>query len=154
MAFQFIYLTQDFYNDHASCSEIEKKSARPHVRMLVRVEGLDFAIPMRSHISHPHSFLTDKANGCGLDFSKAVLLTDPARYIDSQRAPHIRQNEFDALRGKEYVVEQGMKKYINTYRKALLKPEIPRNKQLLSCSTHQYYHAQILKKSPADSEKV
>ena len=105
MAFQFVFLNRQFYSDYADCSEIEQKPERPHVRILVRVENIDFAIPMRSHIRHPNAFITDPVNHCGLDYSKAVVMTDPAKYIDTTAVPHIRPNEFEALRGKEYIVE-------------------------------------------------
>lgn len=67
-----------------------------------------FAIPMRSHISHPYAYMTDKEKRCGVDYTKAVLVTDEARYIEQERKPHIRPNEFDALRGKEYKIKCGM----------------------------------------------
>lgn len=38
---------------------------------------------------------------CGVDFSKAVVITDD-KYIDMLTEPHIRENEFNALRGKDY----------------------------------------------------
>lgn len=143
MAYQFLFLTSDFYADYANCTEIEQKPDRPHVRVLIRAKNLDFAIPMRSHIRHPHAFLTDKINACGLDYTKAVVITKPARYIDSITCPHIRQQEFDCLRGKEYIIERGMAKYIDTYKKALLRPDIPRNATLLKYSTLQYFHKYI-----------
>lgn len=143
MAYQFLFLTSDFYADYANCTEIEQKPDRPHVRVLVHVSNLDFAVPMRSHINHPHAFLTDKANSCGLDYTKAVVIVDPIRYIDNTTRPHIRQQEFDYLRGKEYIIERGMLKYMQTYKKALQRPNIPRNATLLKYSTLQYFHKYI-----------
>ena len=145
MSFSFIFLTDSFYEDFKGCPEIEQKRDRPHVRLLVHVENLDFAIPMRSHIKHPNAFITDKENGCGIDYSKAVLITDPEKYIDCANRPRIRQNEFDALRGKEYLVEQGMLRYLKQYRKAFARPDIPRNAMLLKYSTLQYFNSYILK---------
>lgn len=144
MAFRFIFLTPEFYADYAQCPEIEQKVDRPHVRTLIHVEGLDFAIPLRSHINHPHALLTDETNKCGLDFSKAVIIVDAVRYIDAQRSPHIREHEFNSLRGKEHLVEQGMLRYLRAYRKALRHPEISRNATLLKYSTLQYFQEYII----------
>lgn len=97
-----------------------------------------FAIPMRSHISHPYAYMTDKEKRCGVDYTKAVLVTDEARYIEQERKPHIRPNEFDALRGKEYKIKCGMQKYIEVYQKAK-QSELARDKMLVRCSTLQYF---------------
>ena len=151
MAFTFVFLTDQFYEDYLSCAEIKQKRDRPHVRMLIRAEGLDFAIPMRSHIRHPNAYITNAKDSCGIDYSKAVVITDHARYIDTVKQPHIRQDEFDALRGKEYIVEQGMIRYLKQYRKALTKPDVPRNAMILKYSTLQYFHQYILKGSSDQS---
>ena len=144
MAFKFIFLTQQFYADYMACPEIEQKPDRPYVQVVLRIDDIDFAIPMRSHIKHPNAYITDEKNLCGLDYSKAIVLVDPARYIDISRKPRIRQNEFDALRGKEYIVEQGMRRYLKLYHRALLHPEIPRNAMLLRYSTLQYFEEHII----------
>ena len=78
---------------------------------------MKFAIPLRSDIHHPHVLWTDKNNHGGVDFSKAVVVEDD-KYIDKTREPHLRQNEFDALRGKDYKIKQKMEKYIMQYKKA------------------------------------
>ena len=140
MPFNFVFLTQQFYNDYVHCPEIEQKPTRPHLRMLIQVKGVTFAIPFRSNISHPNAFLTDPANKCGLDFSKAVVIVDPGKYIDATKSPRIRQNEFDALRGKERIVETGMLRYIKAYEKACKRPDVPRNAMLIKYSTLQYFN--------------
>ena len=63
---------------------------------------------MRSHIRHNFVLWTYKENGCGLDFSKAVIILDEKKYIDSDRKPIIRQNEFNSLKGKERIVYNKM----------------------------------------------
>lgn len=143
MAFQFFFLTQDFYSDYANCPEIEQKPTRPHIRVIVHAEGIDFAVPFRSHIDHPHAFLTDPLKKCGLDFSKAIVITDYNRYVDSQTKPRIRTLEFNALRGKEHIIEQGMLRYLRAYRKALKQPTVLRNEMLLRYSALQYFSEYI-----------
>ena len=139
MSYQFVFLTSQFYSDYKECPEIEQKPTRPHLRMLVELNGLTFAVPFRSNISHPHSLITDPERGCGLDFSKAVIICDPERYIVKSRKPRIRKNEFDALRGKERIVEARMLRYIRAYHNALKRPDVPRNAKLLEYSTLQYF---------------
>lgn len=139
MALRFIFLTSRFFEDYAHCPEIENKPDRPHIRICVTVGGVDFAIPMRSHIIHPHAFITDKARHCWLDYSKAIVLMRPDLYVDQQRQPRVRQNEFEMLRGKEYIIKRGMLRYINLYIKAKQQPDIPRNATLLRYSTLQCF---------------
>lgn len=139
MAFVFVFLTSRFYSDYSKCSEIEQKIDRPYIRIILNYNGVDFAIPLRSNIKHPHAFLTDRVRKCGLDFSKAVAIIDPSMYIDTSRQPVIRQSEFNFLRGKEFIVEQRFKKYVSDYKKALTQPNLPRNALLLRYSTLQYF---------------
>ncbi len=138
----FIFLSPAFYQDHADCPEIEQKSTRPYVCVQVTIAGVPFAVPLRSNINHPHVLWTDKAAKCGLDFSKAVVLKKPD-YIDPSRKPHIRQNEFDALRGKEFLVQQRLMQYIKSYKKAKRRLDVPRNQRLCQYSTLQYFEELI-----------
>lgn len=73
-----------------------------------------------------------------MDFSKTVVLAKSS-YIDTTRKPHIRQNEFDALRGKEHLVQQKLVQYIRAYKKAKMRPDIQRNQRLIQYSTLQYF---------------
>lgn len=135
---RFTFLSENFYAQHINCPEIEQKHDRPYVVTLVTIGTLTFAVPLRSHIRHKHAYWTDKENGCGLDFSKAVVLTGE-KDVDLTRAPHIRPNEFDALRGKDYEIKQGLLRYIRAYRKAKQRLDVPRNALLCRFSTLQYF---------------
>lgn len=136
---KFTFLTKEFYADYSSCKEIERKEHRPHIQLTIDVNGVLFCIPMRSNINHPHVLWTDKKNKCGIDFSKAVVITDRDRYLDHLNKPFIRQNEFDSLRGKEHIIEQKMIKYIRDYKMAKANLSIARNRMLVMCSTLQYF---------------
>lgn len=140
-----VFLTQAFYNDHKQCKEILHKDDRPHIQVTIKVSGLLFCVPLRSNINHPNVLWTDKENKCGLDFSKTVLITDSQRYIDDTRRPIIRQSEFDSLRGKEYIIETALKKYIAKYRKAKSMMHISRHRLLVEYSTLQYFEKYILR---------
>ena len=134
----FVFLSDKFYDDYSGCPEIEQKQKRPYIQIEVVVDGVLFGVPLRSSINHPHVLWTDKQNHCGVDFSKAVVISKPDDYIDTT-TPHIRQNEFDALRGKEHVIKNKLKKYISDYKKAKENPDLWRNKMLLKYSTLQYF---------------
>ena len=134
---KFIFLTQKFHDAYKNCTEIEKKTNRPYIQIVIEVNGTLFAIPLRSNIKHNHAFFTDKANRCGADYSKTVVITDPA-YIGSKK-PHIRENEFKELRKSEYEIKKGLKKYINNYKKASSNLNIDRNRMLCQYSTLQYF---------------
>lgn len=138
----FVFLSAKFYSDYANCAEIEKKEIRPYTQVYTAIGGYIFAIPLRSHIYHPYVLWTNKKDHCGLDFSKAVIILRPD-YIDNSRKPHVRQEEFESLRGKEYIIKQKMIKYINDYIKAKQRPEIDRNFKLFSFSTMQYFEQYI-----------
>ena len=138
-----MFLTKAFYKAHANCHEIERKETRPYIRIQVMVNGVLWGIPLRSHISHEYVLWTDKDNNCGIDFTKAVVITDPARYISATQ-PHIRSDEFKVLKKiDEHRVVQKLNQYIKAYKKAKERPEIPHNKQLLQYSTLQYFEKYI-----------
>lgn len=140
---KYIFLTEEFYNvyNNTDYPEIERKSDRPYVMIQIKISGVDFAISLRSGISHKHALWTDKANKCGVDYSKAVIIPD-SKYVDSKK-PHIRANEFKALLGKEYILKKGFEKYIEEYKKALMESHIERNRNLCKYSTLQYYHKEL-----------
>ena len=119
--------------------ELEKKEGRPYIVFLIHVDGHIWGLPFRSHIKHKYAFWTDEMNRCGIDYSKAVILDDPA-YIDRDSRPFLRPAEFEALRGNEYDVLKGFRRYLRLFKKAALSGN-PRYENLLRFSTLQnYYH--------------
>jgi protein AbiQ len=141
---RFLFLSEEFYLAYPSedYPEMEQKHNRPYIQVYVEIEGIQYAIPLRSDIHHPHVLWTDKKNHCGVDFSKAVVIADE-KYIDSSTDPHIRQDEFDALRGKDYKIKTKMEKYIEDYKMAKNDLRNPRNEQLVKYSTLQYFEAEL-----------
>ena len=136
----FVFLTDEFFSDYANCKEIEKKRDRPHIQITIQVGSNIFCIPLRSNINHKHVLWTDRPNKCGIDFSKAVIITDPLRYIDLNRRPYIRPNEFIVLKKvSDYEIRRRMLAYIAEYKQAKRRPDIPRNQTLIQCSTLQYF---------------
>ena len=137
---RFIFLSVDFYNAYPveQYPEIEQKSNRPYIYVATLINRVQFAVPLRSNINHQYVLWTDKANHCGLDFSKAVVIEKP-NYIDVNRIPHIRQNEFQSLKGKEYIIGKKMQMFIQKYKKAKHKQNIMANRDLCIYSTLQYF---------------
>ena len=134
---KYIFLTDEFYEHYINCTEIEQKSDRPYVQLYIRIKNIHFAIPFRSNIKHRYVYWTDKANGFGLDYSKAVIIEN-LDYIDTSRKPYIREHEHKALVGKDRDVEKGLLKYIAEYIKAKEKID-ERSKRLRQYSTLQYF---------------
>lgn len=141
---QFIFLTEEFYNTfpESAFPEIERKPLRPYIQLHVVINDVQFAIPLRSNIRHGNVLWTDKENNCGVDFSKAVVITDE-KFIDTSNQPVIRPKEFNNLRGKNYIITKKMIKYISDYKKAKAKIDIPHNKQFCAYSTLQYFEQYI-----------
>lgn len=153
---EFKFLTNDFYKDFDKDKypEISRKNERPYTQTLCSVDNLLFAIPLRSSISHKHVLWSDKDKGCGLDFSKAVLILDKEKYIDDTTKPHIRDNEYKALLGQEYIVKTKMEKHIKDYKKAKQNLEIRRNRELCNCSTLQYFEEHIYTSEELSKKEV
>ena len=138
-----VFLTKEFYKAHEDHSEIEQKETRPYIRIQIMIDGVLWGIPLRSHIKHEYVIWTNKDEGCGIDFSKAVVIEKPDEYI-SDVQPHIRPDEFKVLKKiDEYRIRQKMQQYIKAYQKAKDKPNVPRNKDLLRFSTLQYFEQYI-----------
>ena len=140
---RYIFLTNDFYKDYSDCPEIEQKLSRPYIQVCVEIDNQIYAIPLRSNINHSYALWTNKRAKCGLDFSKTVLLTNPQKYICTNLQPYIRKEEFEALRGKEYLIKTKLIKYIKKYKKALQKRHIKANDDLCKYSTLQYFEDYI-----------
>ena len=141
---RFVFLSEEFYNTYPASKypEIEQKNKRPYIQVCIEIKGIQYAIPLRSDIRHPHVLWTDKDNRCGVDFSKAAVISKDS-YIDKTTDPHLRQNEFDALRGKDYKIKIKMEQYIEKYKKAKLDLSKPVNQNLVSYSTLQYFEKEI-----------
>ena len=139
---KYIFLADRFYSDYAHCDELVKKSDRPFIQVYLCVCGIDFAIPLRSNISHNYAFWTDEANRCGLDFTKAVVIEDSC-YIDTSRKPYIRPIEHKALVGKANEIIAGMLEYINAYIDAKEKPNNHAKQRLVKFSALQYFEKHL-----------
>ncbi len=113
---KYYFLSNKFYSDYPMniYPEIERKSDRPYVIMCITLNNHIFALPLRSHINHKYAYLTDKTNKCGVDFSKAIYISDE-NYLNKTKKPYLRQNEFDFLRDKEFIIKKKFIRYIQDF---------------------------------------
>ena len=68
-----------------------------------------------------------KINNCGIDLTKAVPISESNQTVPAT----IRQEEFNALKGKEYILKSKFISYIKLYKKAKLDLTKNHNKQLV-----------------------
>ena len=137
---RLILLSQSFYQRYSNCSEILIKDRRPYICLQVRVQNRDFAIPLRHHINHKYAFFT--VGKCGLDYTKAVPIMSQDD-IDEQ-TPTIDSSEFQRIKGKEQIIENGLANYIAVYKKAMEHSDSPFYQTILRYSALQYFEDVLL----------
>ena len=148
----FTHLSQKFYNDYPpdKYPEMMLKENRPYTQVITEINGLKFAVPLRSDISHRTDVLwTDKQAKHGLDFTKAVLILDD-EYISGERA-YIRDKEHQHLLGKEWRVKEKMEKCIGNYKRAKENIEEEHNAEYCAFSTLQYFENYIFAVATKDT---
>ena len=85
-----------------------------------------------------YNFLTKE-----LDLSKAVVINDYEKFVDTITKVYISDDEYKVLLGKENFLSKKLETYIKKYKKALKNPDIPKNSILLKYSTLQYFHKEL-----------
>lgn len=113
------YLSNDFYSKYNSVDypEIEHKTTRPYMVLLIKIENNTYAIPFRTNIRHKYCYNFKKSNRdtqsvTGLDYTKAVIVNDVN--MISQKAT-IDNKEFVELNNKYYFIISQFKKYVFGY---------------------------------------
>lgn len=143
---KYTFLTDQFYSDYPNSiyPQIESKKNRPYAHIIVNTYEKLFCIPLRSNITHPHAYFTNKKTRSGIDYSKAVIIED-MNYIDNDTKVFLRQDEFNKLRGKEHIIQKQFRNYIELYKKAKSDLTIPYRNEILKFSTLQYFEDKIIK---------
>ena len=139
---KFVLLSQIFYEKYDGYKEILRKKDRPYCVILLKLDDINIAIPLRSHIKHRYAFLTNKEMRAGLDYTKAVIV-DLDCDIDKTRRAFIRSDEYKVLLGNDYLIKTGFLRFLKKYKGALLKPSLPENKYLVEASSLQYFKEEI-----------
>ncbi|MCL2184595.1 MAG: hypothetical protein FWB86_01905 [Treponema sp.] len=144
---EFHRLSAAFYAHFSHCEEILTKEERPYYVTLLELDGLIYAIPLRSHITHSYCYIADNSDGQnkGLDYSKAVVISDVAKYIDSNPVT-IRQHEYNVLKQNEYLINKQFSSYVKAYKKEIKRrkknPSLPVS-SLCRFSALKYFHNEL-----------
>jgi protein AbiQ len=149
---RFNRLSAAFYSQYGAYGEILDKASRPYYVFLMQLDDLTYAIPLRSNISHGFCFIADNSNGqnSGLDYSKAVVIIDVAKYIDPADVT-IRQNEYNVLKQHELTIRRQFASYVAFYKKEFLRrqknPALPPS-PLCDYASLKYFHNELGLSSP------
>jgi protein AbiQ len=144
---EFHRLSAAFYEKFSQCEEILNKEERPYYVLLLEMDGLTYAIPLRSHVTHTYCFIADNSTGqkSGLDYSKTVVITDTAKYINPVHVT-IRQHEYNVLKQHEYLIKKEFSAYLASYKKEIRRrqknPSLPVS-ALCRFSSLKYFHSEL-----------
>lgn len=133
---EIIRLTEQFYSDYAECKEILHKRERPYCCLAIMIDGKWFAIPFRHHITHKHCFHT--IEDAGLDYTKAVVITK-REYIDKSQVT-IDSAEYNIIKSKEKQISNGMRKFVELYKKSLQYPGTKHYDMIRNFSSLKYFY--------------
>ena len=127
-------LDNSFYNNNSHLKEAldnvngswAKGKVRGYGVVVIDLDRLTFAIPLRSNIRHSAAYITVRSNnsgikGKGLDFSKALIISK-ASYI-SHLPFKISPEEHKRLQDKEVHITKSFEKYVTKYIKANAKAD-------------------------------
>jgi protein AbiQ len=144
---EFHRLSAAFYANFGKCEEILNKEERPYYVLLLELDGLTYAIPLRSHITHSFCFAAVNFSGqkSGLDYSKAVVITNTAKYIDPAQVT-IRRHEYNIYKQREYLIKKQFSSYVASYKKEIRRrrknPKLPVS-TLCCYSSLKYFHQEL-----------
>ena len=144
---EFHRLSAAFYAQFNHCEEILTKEERPYYVLLLELNRLTYAIPLRSHITHPYCFIADSSSGqkSGLDYSKAVIITDSVKFIDPAPVT-IRRYEYNFLKQREYLIRKQFSSYVASYKKEVRRrqknPVLPVS-ALCRYASLKYFHKEL-----------
>jgi protein AbiQ len=138
-------LSQDFYNDYtiANFPEILIKINRPYCIALLVIDGIQFAIPLRSNINHRYSYLfrgSPRADKSGLDFTKAVVINDQKYIADNA---WIDNTEYSEYINNLIVIANRFENFISEYKAMCANPQLPYAQKLLKFCSLQYFHQEL-----------
>jgi len=112
-------LSEQFYKDypHSVFPEMESKLGRPYVVLLVMINDIRFAIPLRTSIRHSYCYKFKKSDRetnsiTGIDYSKAVIISKDS-YLGEET--NINDKEYLELQEKTFFIIAKFKKYIEGY---------------------------------------
>lgn len=121
-------IKDSFFEDNKCLLEImrkEDKKVRGYGYINCLVDGYNFAIPLRSAISHKHGFpVSTPQKGLGfkgLDYTKAIII-DP-KYLSSTFT--IPNHQFSRIYRNQNIIIQEFSEYISVYKDFFLNGTLP-----------------------------
>jgi protein AbiQ len=153
---KLVKLDNSFYKDNAHLKEAldnhggnwTSSKVRGYGIVVIKINNLTFAIPLRSNIRHKASYIVKRNTGQGgfgkgLDYSKALLITNRS-YILSNEPFMIPPDEHKRLSNKGAYIRSSFEKYVYKYIAAVKKNDqnILRS-NLYRYSTLQNYHREL-----------
>lgn len=136
-------LTTLFFSTYANYPEILQKSGRQYCIALLLVDGIKFAIPFRTNIGHNHCYLfsnSPRGESSGLDFTKAVIITDDV-YIGQDAI--IESAEYSEFINKRAVIANRFENFINDYKQWVKDPAYHHAQDVIAFSSLQYFHKEL-----------
>lgn len=145
--YEISYLSQEFFKKYnpVDYPEIENKSNRPYMVLLVKIDSNTFAIPFRTNVKHKscYKFKNTSRNtnsSTGLDYSKAVIINDK-KYFGSPA--FIDNKEYIELNNKYHFIIKQFTAYVNGYKKYLSGQSNEFEARKYKFSTLQYFHDEM-----------
>ena len=143
-----VNLTPIFIAKTAGLKETIHDKNRPHGIVTINVNGLTFAIPLRTNLSHNYGVVLDtivkdgRSLKRGLDFTKALIITDESEDIGvSYKVPDTQKA---VLNDQKKMIINQFHKYVDGYISA-----VSRNvTKTLSSNAYKYstlcnYHSEL-----------
>lgn len=112
-------LTEEFVNRNTGLKEALHDKGRPHGIVMLKVNNLNFAIPLRSNLNHRFGVVLDelKRDGKtlkrGLDFTKAVLIRDVE--TDVGKTYIVPKSQKTTLVKRKKMIISQFNKYVREY---------------------------------------
>lgn len=138
---KYILLSDEFYKTYneEDYPEILHKPSRPYIMLVVKIDNLTFAIPIRSHIRHNYGFITNKNLRTGLDFTKAIIILNP-QYVAKKERITITKEEMLLISNNRDLIIKDFKTFLNTYKRKI-RNNLTAN--FLQYCTLQYFHKEL-----------
>lgn len=126
--------------------EIEQKSTRPYIVLLIKINKNTFAVPFRTNIRHNYCYKFKNSNResdavTSLDFTKAVIINE-SKYIGAPAT--IDNKEYIELSNKYHFIISKFKKYVDGYLKYISGNGNEFDYKKYKYSTLKYFHKQLL----------
>ena len=137
------HLTKIFYDAYADCKEILQKEKRQYCMAMLEVDGILFAIPFRTHIRHPYSYIfqnSSRSKDAGLDFTKAVVVMKP-EFVGEDTI--IDSSEYAEFVKRQNIIAKRFDKFIKDYKKWATDPVKYRAEKIVAFSALQYFHQEL-----------